>query len=296
VTGPAVHVLGGLFAVLAMGLGSIAMSLALFYHVHEWLPGEATERMRFASGILPVVALFGLVEWLLLTDRASFTGAIGFVNSVTGPALSGIFPILLLAASRRTGDYVPGTIWGFLNHPFVAAALYSLFTATMFAYALVLWDDVAPRIVAGASGLVLLGMTARSVLGGAFRAQLVVELRADQRAEHAVFNVTDGGRQVEAEVRVDSLAGESRVRTRTGEVLDLEAVRSLALQLPDSRAQSLKVWLHRVTADGRSQAIAGEIRVDFGGADEVRQTSGNVVVPLVPGRPAHAITISKLEL
>jgi hypothetical protein len=86
------------------------------------------------------------------------------------------------------------------------------------------------------------------------------------------------------------------VRTRTGEVLDLEAVRSLALQLPDSRAQSLKVWLHRVTADGRSQAIAGEIRVDFGGADEVRQTSGNVVVPLVPGRPAHAITISKLEL
>jgi hypothetical protein len=186
VTGPAVHVLGGLFAVLAMGLGSVAMSLALFYHVHEWLPGEATERMRFASGILPVVALFGLVEWLLLTDRASFTGAIGFVNSVTGPALSGIFPILLLAASRRTGDYVPGTIWGFLNHPFVAAALYSLFTATMFAYALVLWDDVAPRIVAGASGLVLLGMTARSVLGGAFRAQLVVELRTDQRAEHAV--------------------------------------------------------------------------------------------------------------
>jgi len=151
VTGPAVHVLGGLFAVLAMGLGSVAMLLALFYHVHEWLPGEATERMRFASGILPVVALFGLVEWLLLTDRASFTGAIGFVNSVTGPALSGIFPILLLAASRRTGDYVPGTIWGFLNHPFVAAALYSLFTATMFAYALVLWDDVAPRIVAGAS-------------------------------------------------------------------------------------------------------------------------------------------------
>lgn len=295
VTGPVVNVLGGLFAVLAMGLGSIAMSLALFYHVREWLPDLATERVRFASGILPVVALFALVEWLLIADRASFAGAIGFVNSVTGPALSGIFPILLLVASRRKGDYAPGTIWGFLNAPLVAGGLYVLFTATMLAYAVVLWDDPLARVVVAASTLVLLGMTARAVLAGAFRPQLVVELRADDRVEHAVVNVTDRGRPVDADVRVESKSGLDLVRVGQGIVSDLQAVRSLSLSLPPSGARSLKVWLHRVTVDGRSQPLAAEIDVAAGRAYAVDPRSGTVAVPLAPELPGLDVTISKLE-
>ncbi|HET8651410.1 MAG TPA: hypothetical protein VFM13_02450 [Gaiellaceae bacterium] len=296
VSGPAVHLLGGLFAVLAMGLGSIAMSLALFYHVHEWLPPEATERVRFVSGVLPVVALFALAEWLLVTDRASFTGAIGFVNSVTGPALSGVFPILLLAASRRKGDYVPGRVWGLLNHPVVSGALYALFTAMMFAYAIVLWDDPVPRLVAGAAGLVLLGMTARSIAAGAFRPQLVVELRTDDRGERAIVNVTDGGRRVDAEVEVVCATERRRFRTGSVSALELQAVRSLSLPLRPSRAASLKVWLHRVAADGRSRPLAGELRVDVGSETEQRRASGTLVVPIPAGRRPHAITISGFEL
>ncbi|MCA1646547.1 MAG: hypothetical protein LC797_14180 [Chloroflexi bacterium] len=39
--GPSVHVLGSLFAILAMGLGSIHMSLGLVNMVREWLPARA---------------------------------------------------------------------------------------------------------------------------------------------------------------------------------------------------------------------------------------------------------------
>lgn len=77
VAGPVVDGAGGLFPPLAMGIGSIEMSLALFYHVREWIP-ERGGRARFVTGVAPIVALFGLVEWLLLTDRASFTAAIAF--------------------------------------------------------------------------------------------------------------------------------------------------------------------------------------------------------------------------
>src|SRR5439155_20798494 len=39
--GPAVNILGSILVILAMGMASIHMSLALFFTVREWIPGES---------------------------------------------------------------------------------------------------------------------------------------------------------------------------------------------------------------------------------------------------------------
>ncbi len=182
VAGPIVDGTGGLFALLAMGIGSIAMSLALFYHVREWIP-ERGGRARFVTGVAPIVALFGLVEWLLLTDRASLTAAIAFVNAITGPLLSGVFPVFLLAASRGKGEYVPAAIWRFLNRPVVAGALYAFFLAVLFVHGFVLWDDPVQRAVAVASGFVTLGATVLLVERGSYRPQAVVSFAQNATIE-----------------------------------------------------------------------------------------------------------------
>jgi hypothetical protein len=290
--GPIVDAAGGLFALLAMGMGSIAMSLALFYHVREWLPADSGPRARFATGLAPVVALFVLVEWLLLTDRASFTAAIGFVNAITGPVLSGIFPVLLLAASRRKGEYVPGTIWGFVNRPVLAGLLYAFFVAVLFLYGFVLWDDPAQRVVAVASGVVTLGATVLFAVRGSYRAQVVVELRADHDdGRPAVFNVTAAGRPSPADVRVDASSETLDLTGSSGELPPLARLRSVTFELPPSEVHAVKVWLHRLTADGRSHGLAGEVTVGGGASRAIESRSGQLVVPLDRRGERIAVTL-----
>jgi hypothetical protein len=295
--GSPVSVAGGLFAVLAMGIGSIAMSLALFYHVHEWVPAEASGWMRLMSGIAPVVALFVLVEWLLVTDRASFTGAIAFVNAITGPVLSGVFPILLLAASRRKGEYVPEATWRFLGRPLVAGALYAFFVAVVFAYGFALWQDTVPRALAVGSGLVVLAATLLFIHRGSFRRQVVIELRADRRGGRKVtFNVTSAGRPASADVRAD-FGHESRAfAAPSGELADVGELRSVTFRLPRSEAQSVKVWLHRVNTDGTSEGLAGHVAVGIGGDAHAVGARGQVVAPLDARRDGAVITVSGLDL
>src|SRR5437763_428602 len=55
--GPAVNVFGVLLAILAMGMASIHLSLALFFTVREWIPGQSRHTLllgrRKASSYLP---------------------------------------------------------------------------------------------------------------------------------------------------------------------------------------------------------------------------------------------------
>jgi hypothetical protein len=81
-TGPAVTLVGLVYAVLGMGLASIHFALALANQVREWLPARADRRwhvLRSTRGrswlvSAPVLALFVAVEGLLLTGRESFAG------------------------------------------------------------------------------------------------------------------------------------------------------------------------------------------------------------------------------
>jgi hypothetical protein len=58
------------------------------------------------TGVAPIVALFGLVEWLLLTDRASFTAAIAFAWPPTADpkALTGRVTVSEIAPAEAAGS------------------------------------------------------------------------------------------------------------------------------------------------------------------------------------------------
>lgn len=96
VLGPTVLILGSVFVVLGMGMGTIHYSLALFNQISEWLPTpkQTTEQTsqnqsketplvkqillskngQFWISIIPIIFIFLLVEWLILTKQESFTG------------------------------------------------------------------------------------------------------------------------------------------------------------------------------------------------------------------------------
>lgn len=62
----------------------------------------------------------------------SFSEVLGFLGVVAVPMVAGIFPILLLVASRRKGEYVPEFFLRFLAHPVVAGAIYLVSVGILF--------------------------------------------------------------------------------------------------------------------------------------------------------------------
>jgi amino acid permease len=180
--GPAVHVLGSVFVVLGMGMGSVHSSLAVFNLVHERLPASSHASTQTSAGplgvpvrwvrrilrgtraqvllsVTPLVALFLLVERVLVTGKESFAEPLSFLGVIVISLLGGIFPMLLLLASRCKGSYVPHVALRMLGRPVVAGGIYVLYLAALFLHGLVIWEHPLHRLAALATGVMALSLT-----------------------------------------------------------------------------------------------------------------------------------------
>src|SRR5918999_3199709 len=153
----------------------------------------------FVLGVSPVAAAFLLAEGLLLTGSGSFTGLLGLSGVLVVPLLGGIFPVLLLVASRRKGEHVPETVHRLLSNPVLLGSIYVLFLASIFLHGLVIWSDPLQRGLALLVGVMVLGITL--AMRGALARRLVIELREDE-GEQVLFSVTAAGRPTASDVRL----------------------------------------------------------------------------------------------
>jgi hypothetical protein len=78
-----------------------------------------------------VAGAFVAGEWMALTGSGSFAGVIGFVGVIVVTLLAGVFPVLLLASSRRKGDRVPAAAARWLGSPVLLGGVYLLFVASV---------------------------------------------------------------------------------------------------------------------------------------------------------------------
>jgi hypothetical protein len=151
------------------------------------------ERSRFWLSASPVVFVFLLTEWLLLTSGASFTGFLSWQGVIAVSLFAGLLPILMLVSSRRKGEFAPGMVFRFLGHPLLVTTLYLLFLANIFLHGLIIWQGRAERASAVCMGLLLFGATVLMIGRGAFARRMVIALRKDRREDIVVFAITIGG-------------------------------------------------------------------------------------------------------
>lgn len=305
IIGPVVSVLGSIYVVLGMGLTTVFFSLALFNQVQEWLPkapavaaapAAGWSRLwlssggRFALGILPVGLIVLLIEWLLFTGQESFTGIFSFIGVVTVPLLGGIFPMLMLYASRRKGDYIPGLTWRFLGHPWLIGLVYMLFLVSVLLHGLVIWTDFWPRVAALAVGLGMAGLTLVFMVRRVFSPQAVIELRDETNAGgQASFNIVAAGHPLTAQIHLSYERDEQHLQAASGEIAAFSRLRSASFLLPVTEAQTLKVWAHQLTREGDAVGLplrvvvnCGETRQEF----NLGQPGGQVMVA-TPGQPCR---------
>jgi amino acid permease len=273
VAGPIIDVLGSIYVVLAVGLGSLYCSLGLYNQVIEYLPGRserpvggvrgflATRPGRYLAGLAPTLAAFAILEFLLLTDQDWLARPVAIVGVLTIPLLGGIVPMLLVVAARRRGEYVPGRVIRILGNPTLAGGISVFFLIGILLHGLVIWEDPIERAAALAIAALTVGLVVSILRGPSFRRAVAIEIRdAPRGVMEPAFSVVVAGQSRPAEVTLDHDDGTSKVTGATGPVR-LGSLRRATFTLAGHAARDLKVWVHRVTADGETIGIAGSVQL-----------------------------------
>jgi hypothetical protein len=290
--GVAAQVLGAPIAICLLGLSSIRTADVLFNLARERLPAQTSgtrlgPRGRLAMSISPVLVAFGLAEWLLWTGTASYARLISIAGVLTASLFAGIFPVLLLVASRRKGDLVPTAVYPLLGHPLVVGVTYVVFLGIVLLHGLVIWQDGLERALALGEVLGVVALTTYLVRRGAFAPRAVVELRQETRDQDtATLSVTAVGHPCDARVRLDYGDGFQRREATEQPIATFSRLRAATLELPTHGARELKVWAHRVTAEGLSLPLPVRVAV-MDGVDvrrvDLAAAGGQTVVPLTGG-------------
>jgi len=282
--GPVIHVLGSVYVVLAIGIGSLYITLGLYNQVIELLPRPssarngagrlarlaASRRGRLALGFAPVAAVFGALEVIVLTGQDSFAGPIAVGGVLLVPLITGIFPMLLLVAARRKGEYVPHSVLRIVGHPAVVTAVLALFVVAVAAHGLAIWNGPIERSAALAMTAVAIALIALVARSGVVR-RAIVELRRDRRSGLTTISVTGAGQAIVPQALIDDMSAHL-----------------LTADVPAGRWRELRVWPHEVMHDGWSIPLRAEIELETDG-HTVRRSIGpspDPFIAAVDGRPA----------
>ena len=255
-----------------------------------------SQRGRLVASVTPVALVFVLSEWLLLTGSQSFAAPLSFGGVITATLAGGIFPVLMLIATRRKAELVPGLVLRFLGHPIMAAGIYVLFVTTLFLHGLIIWTGGIERVSALAVGLLAVGVTVGMLRRGAFTPRAVVELRDDQReGQGAAFAITVKGEPAGAQARLRYVDGEQTSQESAGRVPEIAALRQAIFEVPAAQARELKVWAHQITRDRESRRLPALVDISCGGEAarqfDLQVTGEQILVPLTSGRCTVQVTL-----
>ncbi len=239
-------------------------------------------------GAAPVFACFAATEWMVVTGSGSFAGLIGFTGVIVGSLLAGIFPVLLLVASRRKGEHMPRPVHRLLGHPVLLGGLYLLFLGNVLMHGLVIWKEPWLRVGAVLVAAGIVSMTANMIRNRTFRPRLNIEVRIDQAEGRTFFAITENGQESTSNVTLKYGDSERHLQASAAEIPAFSSLRHAVFEpglAPAARQipRHLKVRVHKVTSDGDSEPIGGSITVQTSGAArryDIKLAKGQVTLPL----------------
>lgn len=282
------YLLGSVVMVLGIGVASIVTALGLFYLIREWLPRaiqapsvlaqevparslEATRvrvaqllprDRRFWLSASPVLIVFVYVEWLLFTGQHSFTAPLSFLGVLAAPLIAGVFPILLLIASRAKGDRPTRCGLRWLKSPVLLTAIYAVFVVNLYMHGFVIWEHPIERLAALIAGVAVLAMPVVLMRHGVFAPRAVIELRQDPSpATTGAFAILCNGTAVPAKVHLEYPDHGSFHSSSGEDISDFASIRRIEFQLAGHAIREVKLWVHRLTSDGDTQGIPVQLTV-----------------------------------
>ena len=236
--------------------------------------------------IIPVTIVFLLTEALFIADSESFTSVLAFAGVLGNSLVGGIFPVLLLIASRRKGELIPSMVIQKLDRPWLLAGIYSLFVAILLIHGLFIWHNAIARFSALAVTVLALGATIATIHAGALTPRTVVELRGDNNPRKTILNVTTGGKPQAAKIDLGYGDRELQYRDSAVEINSKSKLRYAVFQLSAREKKELKIWAHRRNANGDYESLPSLLEVYRGGQKmqfDLRLFGGKILLPAIAG-------------
>lgn len=278
--GAIVRPLGAWLVTFSMGLAAVQIALALYYLVQERLPRPANastqsephskgirQRARFWLAVTPVIVVFLLAEWIAWTGFGTFASLLSVLGVLLLPLLSGVFPVLLILAIRRKGDFSPSLVYRFLGNPWLVALVYAFFLGIILLHGLVLWESPLARLTALLITLIVLGATVFMLRRGALQPRLVVEVRKET-TERGLVRVMIGDEPVATPTQLTYANGNQQVQVIGPTAIPFAGLRSVQLQVPPTNAQTLKVWVHQFSPAGDVNGLPARLVIEENGKQQ----------------------------
>jgi len=259
-----------------------------------------SEGGRFGLRISPIAAAFLLTEWMLYTGKGSFSGVLNLIGVIVVPLLGGVFPVLMLAASRRKGEHLPGKVLRFFGNPLLLMGLYLLFLSSLFVYGLLIYRQPASRAAVLLVGAFVPALTIWMFMKKGFVRLATVELQWTKEQEGKnLFKITCGGEPLETEV---SFAYRDRIKTLRssgGMVERALELKNAVFSIPTKGTGELKVLAHTVTSDGSSSPLEGILEVSGQEGNEeplrydLKLAGGSLLIPIDSSSCRVTFTLQK---
>ncbi len=264
---------------------------------------EIASAQRFWVAASPVALVFLWSEWLVLTDQESFAKSLEFIGVIFGPFLGGIFPVLLLIAGRRKGEFVPDAssraqalLLNLLGHPVVLGIIVFIFWGSLLLHGLVILENPLERTLALLVAAFTLVMFVMLVRGGNLAPRLVVMVRQDLTSEHvsrqlgkashagqpARFTIMANGQPAPADVRMRYPDREERCEAATGQIARFPSLWYMTIRPLTRQARELKVWAHQLTAEGDSESLPVLLQVQNHATSrfDLQLSGGQAIMPM----------------
>jgi amino acid permease len=219
---------------------------------------------RFWISNIPLVLVLLLTEWLLFSGNGSFTQPLSFLGVIIVSLLGGIFPILLLAASRQKGDISPDYT---LHIPYLSlfsTIIYLLFLASIFIHGLFIWGKSIQGAVACIVGFSIVGLTIFLKTHGAFSPRLLLVLRRERGDRDKIhFSISIAGKPMRSSIQLRYQGFDQSMESSAGEISDISGLQSVIFQIPNNPAWDLKVWAYQVGNEGHVDSLSAGIELQI---------------------------------
>jgi amino acid permease len=252
IVGPEIIIIGSLYVLLAIGMGSVHFSLGLYNLVRERIPNAGIGQIRASVTrrklilISPLIGIFLISELFLFLRNASFTQPLSFVGVIVISLLGGIIPMLLLISSRKKGEIIPGFTFKILSLPGITPSIYLIFLSSLLIHGLVIWRNSVQGVLALVVGIATIVLTILLNQRGAFSPRLLLELHSDRRKVGKVsYSITSAGSPVPSDIQIRYPESEQTLRAYEGEITDTSSLQSAIFQIPAKLAWDLKVYAYQ---------------------------------------------------
>ncbi len=167
--GPGIYLFGVVFAVLGLGMSSVHFGLGIVNLAKESFCSsdletnttKSQDRLSKHAAILPMFCVYLYVQWTYASGTSSFTAPLELIGVLFTPVLAGVFPVLLLIASRRklVKENAFNTSIA-VSSPWVLGLILALFIASLVLHGMVLWTSPLAQVSAIFTAVIMVALIA----------------------------------------------------------------------------------------------------------------------------------------